>query len=213
MTLITSPGGLVAQTPAGTASFPQAASGRFGEIREHAVRLFANKGYNGVSMRDLAASLGLTAGSLYNHIESKEALLLEFIEELYETLSAGGRRSIKALPASGYSRALIEQHLALHASMPAHFVLAENDARYLSDELRRKAEDARHRYACLLAQHCAVDKLTALSIVTLLNSAPGWLFDLSEDARQRAHLACHIVHELQCSQAMARSTVSSIAGY
>ena len=39
-------------------------------------------------MRELAAHVGLTAGSLYHHFPSKQDLLFDLIEELYEELQA-----------------------------------------------------------------------------------------------------------------------------
>lgn len=40
-----------------------------------AVKLFAEKGYSCVSMREIAAQVGIKAASIYNHYESKEAIL------------------------------------------------------------------------------------------------------------------------------------------
>src|SRR4051812_2593769 len=44
-------------------------------IIEHAAKLFKEKGYKAASMRELAASVGVEAASLYNHIDSKNDLL------------------------------------------------------------------------------------------------------------------------------------------
>jgi len=46
-------------------------------IKEKAVQLFRQKGYNATSMRHLAEDMGVEAASLYNHIESKASLLQE----------------------------------------------------------------------------------------------------------------------------------------
>ncbi|WP_236410127.1 TetR/AcrR family transcriptional regulator [Pseudomonas sp. S31] len=165
-------------------------------MREHAVRLFAYKGYNAVSMRELAACLGLSAGSLYNHIESKEALLFEFIEELYEVLRVGAEHRPGSSPPRSRLNVLVERHLALHDTMAAHFQLAENDMRQLSDVYRMKAEQARHDYAALLARHCMIDVVSALSLVALLNNAPNWLFGLSPSPGQRVELACCVLRGL-----------------
>lgn len=62
---------------------------RYLETRHKALELFAEYGFSRVSMRDLASFLGIKVGSIYNHIESKEALLVELIEELYEQLLDG----------------------------------------------------------------------------------------------------------------------------
>ena len=43
-------------------------------ILDVAEQLFAERGFAGTSVRDIAASAGLTAASLYNHFDGKEAL-------------------------------------------------------------------------------------------------------------------------------------------
>lgn len=65
--------------PEKTAS-PGPARSRREQIHEVASRLFSERGYHGASMRDLAAELGMQGGSLYAHISSKEALLIEIVE-------------------------------------------------------------------------------------------------------------------------------------
>ena len=64
------------------------------EIVRLAAKLFKEKGYRAVSMRDLAENLGIKAASLYNHIRSKQEILAmivistaenftEHIDEIY----------------------------------------------------------------------------------------------------------------------------------
>jgi TetR/AcrR family transcriptional regulator, cholesterol catabolism regulator len=43
----------------------------------HAARLFAQRGYHGTSVSDLAAALGIHKSSVYAHIDTKEDLLAE----------------------------------------------------------------------------------------------------------------------------------------
>lgn len=43
-------------------------------ILESAYELFVEKGYQGSSMRDIAAKAGIKAGSIYNHFEGKEQI-------------------------------------------------------------------------------------------------------------------------------------------
>jgi AcrR family transcriptional regulator len=57
-------------------------SARRSELTRQAARLFAQKGYHGTSIGDIAEALGVQKGSLYSHISSKEDLL-------YDTLSEG----------------------------------------------------------------------------------------------------------------------------
>ena len=49
-------------------------------ILDTAERLFAARGVDGVAVRDLAAEMGITASSLYNHFASKQALYDAVIE-------------------------------------------------------------------------------------------------------------------------------------
>ncbi|OSM07636.1 TetR/AcrR family transcriptional regulator [Magnetofaba australis] len=45
-------------------------------ILEHAIPLFAEKGYAGVSMREIAQAVGIRAATIYHHFPNKEALHL-----------------------------------------------------------------------------------------------------------------------------------------
>ena len=50
-------------------------------IRDAAMHLFGKQGYTGTSMRDIANAVGVLPGSLYAHIESKEALLVDIVAD------------------------------------------------------------------------------------------------------------------------------------
>ena len=56
-------------------------SPRRNELTRQAARLFAEKGYHGTSIGDLAEAMGVQKGSLYAHIESKADLLWEVARE------------------------------------------------------------------------------------------------------------------------------------
>ena len=55
-------------------------------ILEAATRLFAERGYEGASMADLAESVGLRKASLFHHFASKDALYNAVFERLVTTL-------------------------------------------------------------------------------------------------------------------------------
>jgi AcrR family transcriptional regulator len=56
-------------------------SARRSELTRQAARLFAQKGYHGTSIGDIADALGVQKGSLYSHIASKEDLLYDALME------------------------------------------------------------------------------------------------------------------------------------
>src|SRR5579862_9882006 len=64
-------------------------SARRNELTRAAARLFAEKGYHGTSIGDLAGALGVQKGSLYAHIESKADLLWEVASEGAAAFHAG----------------------------------------------------------------------------------------------------------------------------
>jgi AcrR family transcriptional regulator len=63
----------------------QEASNREKIIRT-AVALFAERGFSAVSQREIAATIGIKAASIYNHFSSKDAILEEIIKRLSREL-------------------------------------------------------------------------------------------------------------------------------
>lgn len=53
---------------------------KYGEIVEAASRLFAEKGFDGTSLQDIATEVGVLKGSLYHYLTSKEDLLGEVVK-------------------------------------------------------------------------------------------------------------------------------------
>jgi AcrR family transcriptional regulator len=57
-----------------------ASSTRLHELLESSLRLFAEKGYARTQMADVARAMGVSQGTLYNYVESKEALFALLVE-------------------------------------------------------------------------------------------------------------------------------------
>ena len=55
-------------------------------IRDKARRLFARQGYAAVSMRQIAAAVGVQAGALYAYTPDKQALLADLLESHMQEL-------------------------------------------------------------------------------------------------------------------------------
>ncbi|UVL17197.1 TetR/AcrR family transcriptional regulator [Pseudomonas sp. B21-023] len=156
----------------------------FEERRDRAMALFAEKGFGQVSMRELAAHVGLTAGSLYHHFPSKQDLLYDLIEELYEelqaTLNQGRRARAQGKPVLA---CLIAAHWQLHGERPLQFRLAERDFCCLSEDQQARLAGLRERYETGLLRliapqaRLAGETLAATGhvLATLLNQLPGML--------------------------------------
>lgn len=63
-------------------------------VLDAAARLFADKGYAGTSMRDIAHACGMLPGSLYYHFAAKEDLLVAVYERGVEELVINVRAAI-----------------------------------------------------------------------------------------------------------------------
>ena len=74
-------------------------SSRKRELTREAARLFAEKGYHGTSIGDLAGAMGVQKGSLYAHIDSKADLLWEVAHDgavaFHAALDAGPGESAR----------------------------------------------------------------------------------------------------------------------
>ena len=60
-------------------------------ILQETLRLFSEKGYAAVSMRDIAASVGIRVSSIYHHFSGKQELfdaLVQKVSDLKDSLQA-----------------------------------------------------------------------------------------------------------------------------
>ena len=106
------------------------------EIIRTASRLFKDKGYSAVTMRDLAAELGIKAASLYNHIESKQELLKSIILSLAETFTAGMEAILNSNEtATEKLRMLVALHVKTTSENVFGMASLNNDWMHLEDQL------------------------------------------------------------------------------
>lgn len=68
-------------------------SGR-SRILDEAERLFRTRGYNAVTMRDIAREVGIRQASLYYHFPSKEQLFVAVTEQMFERHRTGLHQGI-----------------------------------------------------------------------------------------------------------------------
>src|SRR5690348_5007581 len=121
-------------------------SARREEMTRVAARLFAERGYQGTSLADLADALGMQKPSLYHHIEGKEDLLWEVAWEGAEAFHAG----LDALPQGASStdriRLALRAHLAVVAGQLDIATVFVREWRYLAGERRERFATERRRY-------------------------------------------------------------------
>ncbi len=123
------------------------------QIRDLALSLFVRHGYGNVSLRQLAEPLGLRAGSLYNHLESKQALLYELISEHMQDLLSSAMREIdKANETATKLRAFIANHLYFQIFHKSQSLLSNLELRSLEHAHQAEIKILHDRYRGCLGQ-------------------------------------------------------------
>lgn len=110
-----------------------------------AARLFAERGYHGTSVSDLAAALGIHKSSVYAHIETKEDLLAE----ISLAGAAAFHAALDGLPGGTPSdrlRAALRAHLAVVKQQLDVATIWLLEWRFLTGEAREEFLRQRHAY-------------------------------------------------------------------
>ncbi|MEO5789489.1 MAG: TetR/AcrR family transcriptional regulator [Gelidibacter sp.] len=106
------------------------------EIIVTATKLFKEKGYSAVTMRDLATAMGMKAASLYNHINSKQDILKAIIISLAEEFTQG----MDLIKKSKHStieklKLIVELHVHITTNNTYGMASLNNDWMHLEDQL------------------------------------------------------------------------------
>jgi AcrR family transcriptional regulator len=121
-------------------------SARRSELTRQAARLFAQQGYHGTSIGDIAEALGVQKGSLYAHIASKEDLLYETMREGAAAFHAALDAIPEALPATEKIRLALRGHLRVVADQLDVATVFVQEWRYLEGPRREEIVAERRRY-------------------------------------------------------------------
>src|SRR5881296_1028976 len=106
------------------------------ELTRAAARLFAEKGYHGTSIGDLAQAMGVQKGSLYAHIESKQDLLYETMRDGAAAFHAALDAVPDELPATEKIRLALRGHLRVVAEQLDVATVFVREWRYLDGDRR-----------------------------------------------------------------------------
>src|ERR671934_2930234 len=116
------------------------------ELTRQAARLFAEKGYHGTSIGEIADALGVQKGSLYAHIKSKQDLLYETMRAGAAAFHAGLDAIDDAIPATEKIRLALRSHLRVVADQLDVATVFVQEWRYLEGERRDEIVGERRRY-------------------------------------------------------------------
>lgn len=114
------------------------------QFLQETLKLFYEKGYKATTMRDIARALNIEAATIYNYVDSKQALLDGFLFEIANKFLDG----ITDIEASSYSpvdkiKALVRLNVRLTSEHPYEVGLLVGEWKHL--EAERQAEFLQNR--------------------------------------------------------------------
>lgn len=116
------------------------------QILDAAKRLFIQHGYHGLSMREIAETLGVSKAALYYHFKDKEELLLAILDSYLDEMEAS-LAQIQAMRGDARQRvmALVEMILSQPAEQRAVIRLSSQEMAQLGAPARQAFDQAYHR--------------------------------------------------------------------
>ena len=156
------------------------------DVVRAAGRLFALRGFHGTSMRDLGEELGLLGSSLYSHVESKEQLLVEVVQQGADLFQAHADRVATSDYAPEAKVAeLIRGHIEIITANQDQSATFLNEARFLPDDARGAIVAMRDRYEAtfrdVIAEGIAAGSfrkqnpaLATIMVLSVLNAVIRW---------------------------------------
>ena len=177
---------------------------RRSELTRQAARLFAEKGYHGTSIGDLAEAMGVQKGSLYAHIESKQGLLWEIASEGARAFHAALDTIPDDLPAVDRLRLALRAHLRVVSEQLDVATVFVREWRYLADEHREQFLAERRRYEDRIRELLREGRdlgelrsdLDLGAAALLLLSAANWAYTWLQPGRDTDELADRFFRQL-----------------
>ncbi len=117
-----------------------------------AARLFAERGYERVSLEELGAAAGVSGPAIYRHFPGKQAVLAAILVGASEGLLEGGRAVVEREPDADAALAeLVAFHLDFAIAQPDVIRVQDRDLDSLADDDRHHVRAVQRTYVDLWA--------------------------------------------------------------
>ena len=154
-------------------------------IHGAALRLFASQGYAAVSMRQIAAEVGVQAGALYNYTPDKQSLLFGLLQRHMQDLLAAREKCEKSSDAMAQLQDFTRFHIRFNLERADAVFISYMELRNLSPEnfaaiehLRRQYEDGLESILRQGVESGVFDvpdpKIATMAVISMLNGVSTW---------------------------------------
>ena len=145
------------------------------EIITIAAQLFKEKGYSAVTMRDMAQAMNIKAASLYNHIKSKQEILVLIIIEIAEEFTNTMLQIVNSDETTIQKlEKVIQLHIDITLRNPDALACLNNDWMHLADaELMyfiKMREEYEENFRTIIKQGIANNEIKNLNIEVIIFS-------------------------------------------
>ena len=153
-------------------------------VRDAAIELFAERGFHGTGIRDLAERAGLSSATLYHYMGTKEDLLVSIMTESLERLLKAGEHFTGTDPLDRIT-GLVELHVLTHATHRLETRVVDDEMRALSPDRRGAVVALRDRYEALWQEaidagcadgvfHVRAPKVARLALLEMCGGIARW---------------------------------------
>ncbi len=155
------------------------------KVAEAALRLFARHGYAAVSMRAIAAEVGVQVGTLYHYTPDKQALLYDLLSGHMAALMAAHDGLDQTGDAAARLERFVRFHIGYHLDRPEAVFIAYMELRNLTlanftriEALRRSYEDRLEAVltagAASGAFHVPDSRIATMAVIAMLTGVTTW---------------------------------------
>lgn len=155
------------------------------KVRAAAERLFARHGYAAVSMRQIAAEVGVQAGALYLYTPDKQSLLAGLMRDHLDALIASWKAQTPASHPHDRLRQFVHFHIGYHIDRPDAVFIAYMELRNLEPDRFAEIEALRRSYEAELEAilhdgqaagvfELADPRLASMALIAMLTGVTNW---------------------------------------
>lgn len=176
---------------------------RADSLLHEAARLFAERGYSGVSLEDIGTAVGVSGPAVYRHFAGKQALLGAVLVKVSEDLVSGGTGVAQgSVQDEERMLALIGFHVDFALTHADVIRVQDRDLAHLSDEDRAEVRRLQRTYidlwiSALAPLHDAPSdelRLRVQACFGLINSTPHSTRSATRSKKSTASLLAAMAH-------------------
>jgi TetR/AcrR family transcriptional regulator, cholesterol catabolism regulator len=158
-------------------------------ILDTAITLFAERGFQACTMRDIAAAVGIKAPAIYNHYAAKDQVLAAAMEHIMGRFMRSLLEPLEDEPSEAWLKQIVCAHVTFQLEFPRHsqasdaLLSAPNKKEVLPPPVYRRLLGVQRSYVNLLTALVGLsvprsnkrdDRIAAFAIAAMCDRVVGW---------------------------------------